>query len=288
MEVKAQIKLRLTSRAGQAVVVARSFSLTRKKVGLAFKALDQTVQTYDPHTRAKQATTYRCADMDRLVPGLMGVSPAVLDNVVFVHQEDSNWPLADTVTLKKRFDDLFAATKYTKALEALRKLRLETGSDAKKARLEAATLAVTAGAAARLKAEGLAAHARVEALLAALDGLAEAARNAEDEAARAAAIAADAEAAAAAALRAGEAARAATRESHRADARLGDQYGPAAAGVPRAALAADLASLEALTSEARSSHAAAQRAAEAAALRATTLAGRVAAADRDAARAAAA
>ena len=144
VEVKAQIKLRLTSRAGQAVVVSRSFSLTRRKAGLAFKALDQAVQTYDPATRAKAATTYRCADMDRLVPGLMGVSPAVLDNVVFVHQEDSNWPLADTVTLKKRFDDLFAATKYTKALEALRKLRLEQVGSAKAARLEAGALAVSA------------------------------------------------------------------------------------------------------------------------------------------------
>ena len=28
----------------------------------------------------------RCADLNRLVPELMGVSPAVLENVIFVHQ----------------------------------------------------------------------------------------------------------------------------------------------------------------------------------------------------------
>ena len=39
---------------------------------------------------------------------------AILDNVVFVHQEESNWPLSDVQTLKKKFDDIFAATKYTK------------------------------------------------------------------------------------------------------------------------------------------------------------------------------
>ena len=39
---------------------------------------------------------------------------AILENVIFVHQEDSNWPLADGQTLKKKFDDIFAATKYTK------------------------------------------------------------------------------------------------------------------------------------------------------------------------------
>ena len=33
------------------------------------------------------------------------------------HQEESCWPLADDASLKKKFDDIFAATQYTKALE---------------------------------------------------------------------------------------------------------------------------------------------------------------------------
>ena len=40
---------------------------------------------------------------------------AILENVIFVHQEESNWPLSDGATLKRHFDDIFAATKYTKA-----------------------------------------------------------------------------------------------------------------------------------------------------------------------------
>jgi len=39
----------------------------------------------------------------------------VLENVIFVHQDESNWPLAEGQVLKKKFDDIFAATKYTKA-----------------------------------------------------------------------------------------------------------------------------------------------------------------------------
>jgi DNA repair protein RAD50 len=39
---------------------------------------------------------------------------AILENVIFVHQEDSSWPLDDGATLKKKFDDIFSATKYTK------------------------------------------------------------------------------------------------------------------------------------------------------------------------------
>jgi DNA repair protein RAD50 len=49
----------------------------------------------------------------------------VLEYVIFVHQEESNWPLAEGRALKERFDDIFAATKYTKALDTLRKLRTE-------------------------------------------------------------------------------------------------------------------------------------------------------------------
>ena len=70
---------------------------------------------------------------------------AILENVIFVHQDDSNWsaadqraclcpreltaplhrPLAEGVVLKKKFDDIFAATKYTKALDAIGKLKKE-------------------------------------------------------------------------------------------------------------------------------------------------------------------
>ena len=46
--------------------------------GVQFKALDQTVQTFNPVTNEKEAINYRCADMDRLIPQLMGVSKAPL------------------------------------------------------------------------------------------------------------------------------------------------------------------------------------------------------------------
>ena len=48
--------------------------LTQKKTTLQFKALDQTLQTVNRESGQKEALTYRCADMDRIVPSLMGVS----------------------------------------------------------------------------------------------------------------------------------------------------------------------------------------------------------------------
>jgi len=53
----------------------------------------------------------KCAEMDAEIPHLLGVSKAVLENVIFCHQEDSYWPLAEPSALKKKFDDIFEATK---------------------------------------------------------------------------------------------------------------------------------------------------------------------------------
>jgi DNA repair protein RAD50 len=49
--------------------------------------------------------------MDVEIPHLLGVSKAVLENVIFCHQEDSYWPLSEASTLKKKFDDIFEATR---------------------------------------------------------------------------------------------------------------------------------------------------------------------------------
>lgn len=50
----------------------------------------------------------------------MGVSPAILENVIFCHQDESLWPFSDQANLKKIFDEVFDTTKYTKALQELR------------------------------------------------------------------------------------------------------------------------------------------------------------------------
>lgn len=150
-EVKAQIKLRFRTAQNAPIVIVRSFQLTQKAKALQFKALDQVLQTFNQETGAKEAISYRCADIDRLVPQLMGVSKAVLENVIFVHQEDSNWPLAEGLVLKKKFDDIFAATKYTKALETLRKLRTEKTQEVKQFTLQLAHLKTHKDTATRLR-----------------------------------------------------------------------------------------------------------------------------------------
>lgn len=87
---------------------------------------------------------------------------AILENVIFVHQDDSNWPLAEGAVLKKKFDDIFAATKYTKALEAIRKIKTEQAQGIREKKLALETLRTHKDAAHKLRsdlAEAEAAHA---------------------------------------------------------------------------------------------------------------------------------
>lgn len=123
-EVKGQIKLRFRSTDGKPVVCSRSFNLTQRQKKKEYKALESVLQTLDA---AGQRTTMstKCSDLNKLVPQLMGVSHAILENVVFCHQEDSNWCLGDDATLKRKFDEIFASARYTKALEELKKAKNE-------------------------------------------------------------------------------------------------------------------------------------------------------------------
>ncbi|KAL5702875.1 DNA repair protein rad50 [Ranunculus cassubicifolius] len=135
-ETKGQIKLRFKTAAGKDVVCIRSFQLTQKASKMEYKAIESVLQTINPHSGEKVCLSYRCADMDREIPALMGVSKAILENVIFVHQDDANWPLQDPSTLKKKFDDIFSATRYTKALEVIKKLHKDQAQEIKAYKLK--------------------------------------------------------------------------------------------------------------------------------------------------------
>lgn len=150
-ETKGQIKLRFKTAAGKDVVCIRSFQLTQKASKMEFKAIESVLQTINPHTGEKVCLSYRCADMDREIPALMGVSKAILENVIFVHQDESNWPLQDPSTLKKKFDDIFSATRYTKALEVIKRLHKDQAQEIKTFRLKLENLQTLKDQAYRLR-----------------------------------------------------------------------------------------------------------------------------------------
>ncbi|XP_031481763.1 DNA repair protein RAD50 [Nymphaea colorata] len=150
-ETKGQIKLRFKTAAGKDVVCIRSFQLTQKASKMEYKAIESVLQTVNPHTGEKVCLSYRCADMDREISALMGVSKAILENVIFAHQDEANWPLQDPSTLKKKFDDIFSATRYTKALEVIKKLHKDQAQEIKMYRLKLENLQTLKDAALKLR-----------------------------------------------------------------------------------------------------------------------------------------
>ncbi|KAJ2709746.1 DNA repair protein rad50, partial [Coemansia spiralis] len=122
-EIKAQVKLRFYNISQRSMTCVRSMLLSQKKVTVTQKTLEGALSFDATTTQEKVSISSRCADLDAMMPEQLGVSKAVLENVIFCHQEESNWPLSEPSILKKRFDEIFAATRYTKALEAIKTIR---------------------------------------------------------------------------------------------------------------------------------------------------------------------
>lgn len=121
-EVLAQIKLSFQSINKSKMVCTRSMQLTVQGSGKRVqKTLDGqllVVKNGERHTISS-----KCAELDMVMPQYLGVSRAVLEYVIFCHQDDSLWPMSEPATLKRRFDEIFEAMKYTKAVENLKNLK---------------------------------------------------------------------------------------------------------------------------------------------------------------------
>ncbi|PIL22506.1 hypothetical protein GSI_15195 [Ganoderma sinense ZZ0214-1] len=142
-EVKAQVKLRFYAANGARMLAVRNLSVTMKKNGaLTMKTLESILglaenvekgngKAWGSRALQRGVISTKCAEMDTEIPHLLGVSKAVLENVIFCHQEESYWPLSEPAALKKKFDDIFEATKYTKALDNIKALRKDRVADLK-------------------------------------------------------------------------------------------------------------------------------------------------------------
>ncbi|WVO14305.1 hypothetical protein L204_101937 [Cryptococcus depauperatus] len=133
-EVKAQVRLRFWNAKRERMTATRNLQVTTKKTGaLTMKTLEGILAKTDMDGGDGKRNTIstKCSEMDEEVPYLFGVSKSILENVIFCHQEESNWPLSEPAALKKKFDDIFEATKYTKALENIKSLRKERTQELK-------------------------------------------------------------------------------------------------------------------------------------------------------------
>ncbi|OMJ17786.1 DNA repair protein rad50 [Smittium culicis] len=107
------------------MVCTRSLQVTQKKTTISFQTLESVLFIPEDKSTGQERVSIssKCAELDTEIPLRLGISKAILENVIFCHQEESNWPLSEPLSLKKRFDDIFSATRYTKAVETIKKLR---------------------------------------------------------------------------------------------------------------------------------------------------------------------
>uniref|UniRef100_A0A8C5K2Y6 Zinc-hook domain-containing protein n=1 Tax=Jaculus jaculus TaxID=51337 RepID=A0A8C5K2Y6_JACJA len=133
-DVRAQIRLQFRDVNGEVVAVHRSMLCSQKSKKTEFKTLEGVI-TRMKHGE-KVSLSSKCAEIDREMISSLGVSKSVLNNVIFCHQEDSNWPLSEGKALKQKFDEIFSATRYIKALDTLRQVRQTQGQKVKECQME--------------------------------------------------------------------------------------------------------------------------------------------------------
>lgn len=125
METKGKIKLFFKDINFFCIQIQKNLSVTQKTKKTEFRTLETILSRYDADNNMLSAVTTKLSNGDNEILNAFGVSQALIDNVIFCHQEDSNWPLSEAKVLKTKFDEIFSATRYIKALDALRKVRLD-------------------------------------------------------------------------------------------------------------------------------------------------------------------
>ena len=114
--------------------------VNQKKTTTSFKQLDGALRSYDEAKGKKVTLSHKCGELSEQIPNMLGVSKAILDHVLFCHQEDSSWPLMEASVLKKRFDEIFDSTRYTKAVAIFRQTEKDMNARVKELNAEKASL----------------------------------------------------------------------------------------------------------------------------------------------------
>ncbi|XP_053688299.1 DNA repair protein RAD50 [Sabethes cyaneus] len=130
VESLGQVKLMVKDITGNRVTATRSMKVSHKgnTKQAKFETLDSVVTMENVATGQKtNISRPRVADINNDMCDAMGVSKAIINNVIFCHQEDSNWPLEEPKELKKKFDAIFGTTEYNRVIEKLIKISKEYG-----------------------------------------------------------------------------------------------------------------------------------------------------------------
>ncbi|GAW81962.1 DNA repair protein RAD50 [Plasmodium gonderi] len=145
MNIRGKINLLLKNYNNKRVGISRSFNLfyckdKNKKIKHTFRALDNNIIIKKGKGQEDVIITNKCVDINNHIPKLMGVSKALLENVILCHHEESLWPFSESVKIKKKFDELFGDDNFSKILDELIKCKKTMNDMLKRKEYELGTL----------------------------------------------------------------------------------------------------------------------------------------------------
>ncbi|RLV90241.1 DNA repair protein RAD50 [Spathaspora sp. JA1] len=133
--VSGQIKLAFRNVNGKSMITTRTVQLSKKQgrgsaaATLTFKTMEGQLTLIDSGEKISIST--KNSELDAQTPIYLGASRSILDYVIFCHQDESLWPMSEASVLKKRFDDIFEASKFIKVLDNLKNIKKEMATDIK-------------------------------------------------------------------------------------------------------------------------------------------------------------
>uniref|UniRef100_A0AAF5HZX9 Rad50/SbcC-type AAA domain-containing protein n=2 Tax=Strongyloides stercoralis TaxID=6248 RepID=A0AAF5HZX9_STRER len=122
--VDALVQLKFENVFGQECTITKRMSSNIRGEKVTTKSDDFTMSITDKDGK-EHSISSKVVDFNREVLKHFGVSKAILENVIFCHQEESCWPLGEPKDLKTKFDEIFEVAKYVKAMDNFKKLRKE-------------------------------------------------------------------------------------------------------------------------------------------------------------------
>lgn len=179
-EVKAQVKMSFKSTDGAKIVCSRSLLVTMKANTRSQKTLESSLLVVKNGERSTLSS--KMADLNGIMLSYLGVSKAVLEYVIFCHQDESLWPMSEPATLKKRFDEIFEALKYTNAIKNIRDLIKTQKEDLREENVRLEQYRVDKDRAERAEKKSRDLHAEVESMRAQITELDKEIRQSWDEA----------------------------------------------------------------------------------------------------------
>ncbi|GMT12257.1 hypothetical protein PFISCL1PPCAC_3554 [Pristionchus fissidentatus] len=117
-KVDCLIKLRFRDFKNREIVACTRMTNMMGKEGKNItKADEQTLKVYPNGGQKGIAISSKTIDFKLEMLNLLQIPKAILENVVFCHQENSTWPLSEPKVLKDKFDDIFQLTGFVKFIE---------------------------------------------------------------------------------------------------------------------------------------------------------------------------